>query len=49
MAYLSPIYLRGYDVTNFLNSRYLTEARTASVKPVSFFLTRLPMMSMLTV
>lgn len=36
MAYLSPTYLRRYDVTNFSNSRYITEAKTAAVKASVF-------------
>ena len=36
MAYLSPEYLRRYDVTNFSNSRYITEAKRASLQATVF-------------
>lgn len=36
MAYLSPEFLRRYDVINFSNSRYISEAKTASVKATVF-------------
>ena len=36
MAYLSPAYLSRYDVINFSNSRYIAEAKTASVKASVF-------------
>ena len=36
MAYLSPTFLRRYDVTNFSNSRYIAEAKSASAKASVF-------------
>jgi hypothetical protein len=36
MAYLSPAYLRRYDLTNFSNSRYLGEAKTNSANATVF-------------
>jgi hypothetical protein len=36
MAYLSPEFLRRYDVVNFSNSRYIAEAKTASAQASVF-------------
>jgi hypothetical protein len=36
MAYLSPAYLRRYDLTNFSNKRYVIEAKEASTKAAVF-------------
>jgi len=36
MAYLSPTFLRRYDVTALSNSRYITEAKTAALKATVF-------------
>jgi hypothetical protein len=32
MSYLSPAYLQRYDISNFSNSRYIIEAKEASIK-----------------